>query len=434
MTTRAQGEGEGGAAAPADAGARAGADSEYQPLRARRNDCGLCLSGGGFRAALFHLGSLRRLNEAGLLSRMETVSSVSGGSIVNGLLARAWPRLRPDASGVFTNFFEEVEEPARAFCSTNIRNGPLVWSRLSPLNLKRFLWDKESATNVLADVYAEERCLGDLRLQHLTDVREAGGPDFVFCATNFQTGANFVFNSRVAGDWKIGYTRARTLRLADAVAASSAFPVAFPPLVLGFDPALDKFQRGALKGCPEYAEITRHVLLTDGGVYDNLGLEPVWKNHRVVFCSDGGAPYGLAPDPWTSAAPRLSHSNDIINNQARAVRKRWLISSYEKKVYGGAYWGLSTDVRSYDAGAEGYRGRALELLAKVRTDLDEFSEGEQLVLMNHGWAVTKAALVKHYPQAPAPPGEPPSRALLDSPEQAELAILKSDRHLKLLRR
>jgi NTE family protein len=410
--------------------------SEYQPapLKARRNNVGLCLSGGGFRAALFHLGALRRLNEVGLLSRIDTVSSVSGGSIVNGLLARAWPRLRRGADGIFTNFAEEVEEPARAFCSTNIRNKPLVWSRLSPLNLKRFLWDKESATNILADVYAEERCLGDLRLQHLTDVRAAGGPDFVFCATNFQTGANFVFNARVVGDWKIGYTHARSLRLAEAVAASSAFPIAFPPLVLHFDIALDKFRCGALKGCAEYTQLTRRVLLTDGGVYDNLGLEPVWKRHAVVFCSDGGAPYRLSPDPWTSVAPRLAHSNDIINNQARAVCKRWLISSFEKRVYSGAYWGVSTDIAKYGSGVAGYGGRVLELLSKVRTDLDEFSEGEQLALMNHGWALAKAALLRHYPAAPTPEGEPPSRPLLDSPEQAELAIAKSDQHLKLMRR
>lgn len=433
MTTR-DGGGEAAVGSPAEGRAEHASDYQPAPLKTRRNNFGLCLSGGGFRAALFHLGALRRLNEAGLLSRMDTVSSVSGGSIVNGLLARAWPELRRDADGVFTNFVEEVEEPARAFCSTNIRNKALVWSRLSPLNLKRFLWDKESATNVLADVYAEGRCLGDLRLQHLTDVRAAGGPDFVFCATNFQTGVNFVFNARVVGDWKIGYTRARTLRLAEAVAASSAFPIAFPPLVLRFDAALDEFHRGALKGCAEYPEITRRVLLTDGGVYDNLGLEPVWKRHAVVFCSDGGAPYRLSPDPWTSAVPRLSHSNDIINNQARAVRKRWLISSFEKEVYGGAYWGVSTDIAEYGAGVTGYGGRVLELLAGVRTDLDEFSEGEQLVLMNHGWALAKAALLRHYPAAPAPEGEPPSRVLLDSPELAEHAVAKSGRHLKLMRR
>ena len=59
----------------------------------------LCLSGGGFRATLFHLGALRRLNEFGLLSRFDAISSVSGGSILNGVLATRWPRLAIDIAG-----------------------------------------------------------------------------------------------------------------------------------------------------------------------------------------------------------------------------------------------------------------------------------------------------------------------------------------------
>jgi NTE family protein len=410
--------------------------SENQPAAfgVRKNKLGLCLSGGGFRATLFHLGALRRLNEVGLLSRFDTISSVSGGSIINGVLARAWPSLRWGAGGVFENFSEEVERRTRAFCSTNARNGPLFWRRLWPSNLKKLWWEGKSATNLLADLYAEERLLGDLRLQHLTDVRKAGGPNFVFCATNFQTGVNFVFNATVVGDWKIGYTRARDLRLADAVAASSAFPIAFPPLRQQFDPARHQFRWGALEGCPEYAAITRRVILTDGGVYDNLGLEPVWKNHGVVFCSDGGGPYTLDAAPGTSLLPRLSHSNDIINNQARAVRKRALIAAMERGEYGGAYWGLTTDITKYEAGVAGYGGRVLKLLARVRTDLDSFSEGEQLVLMNHGWALAKAALLKHFPEASNPPGAPPSPQLLASYKASAEAVGKSGRHLKVLRR
>ena len=61
---------------------------------------GLCLSGGGFRAMLFHLGCFVRLNELGLLPRLERVASVSGGSIAAGALAVAWPELEFDASGV----------------------------------------------------------------------------------------------------------------------------------------------------------------------------------------------------------------------------------------------------------------------------------------------------------------------------------------------
>lgn len=61
---------------------------------------GLCLSGGGYRAMLFHLGALRRLNGAGLPPRLDRISSVSGGSITSGVLAMNWSHLAFDPQGV----------------------------------------------------------------------------------------------------------------------------------------------------------------------------------------------------------------------------------------------------------------------------------------------------------------------------------------------
>src|SRR5215471_6123345 len=60
----------------------------------------LCLSGGGYRAMLFHAGSLWRLNEPGYLSRIDRFSSVSGGSITSGVLASNWSKLDFDGQGV----------------------------------------------------------------------------------------------------------------------------------------------------------------------------------------------------------------------------------------------------------------------------------------------------------------------------------------------
>src|SRR5918996_6204949 len=64
----------------------------------------LCLSGGGYRAMLFHLGALWRLNELGYLLKLNRISSVSGGSITSGVLAVSWSHLAFDAAGVCTNF------------------------------------------------------------------------------------------------------------------------------------------------------------------------------------------------------------------------------------------------------------------------------------------------------------------------------------------
>ncbi|MGV3493074.1 MAG: patatin-like phospholipase family protein, partial [Ramlibacter sp.] len=79
----------------------------------------LALSGGGFRAVLFHVGALWRLNEVGVLPKLSRISSVSGGSIAAGLLALRWKNLQFQG-GVAGNFGDEVVAPLRRFCGRTI--------------------------------------------------------------------------------------------------------------------------------------------------------------------------------------------------------------------------------------------------------------------------------------------------------------------------
>lgn len=391
------------------------APSRAYSRESRRAGMGLCLSGGGYRAALFHLGALRRLNEVGLLSQISTLSSVSGGSIANGVLAAAWPELRRDDSGVFTNFEEMVERPLRAFCSRDLRSRVLLWWRLDPRNWRRLL-DGVTATNILAE--ACTGLTGGLTLQHLTDIRKAGGPRFVFCATNLQTGVNFELNDVEIGDYLIGYTPARDLPLGVAIAASAAFPIAFPPYVLQLPPGT-RFVRSKLSNA-ERQGYQRRILLTDGGVYDNMGLEPVWKDHDPVLCSDGGAPFERVKRPKTWFFRRLLRAQDAVTNQARAVRKRWLMTSFSRGEISGAYWGITTEVTGTSVPV--YRGELLRRISVIRTDLNRFSQGEQLVLMNHGWSVCKAVLRKRYPTQLDPEGTPPNAELMEYPGAAAQAL------------
>ena len=80
----------------------------------------LCMSGGGYRAMVFHLGSLWRLNELGLLHKLDQISSVSGGSITNGVLAMNWNSLRFDANGFAQNFDQAVTQPIRNMASQSV--------------------------------------------------------------------------------------------------------------------------------------------------------------------------------------------------------------------------------------------------------------------------------------------------------------------------
>ena len=81
---------------------------------------GLCLSGGGYRAMLFHVGALWRLNEVGLLSKLDRISSVSGGSITAGVLGMNWTQLKFDRSGMGQGFVPALVDPIRQLASHTI--------------------------------------------------------------------------------------------------------------------------------------------------------------------------------------------------------------------------------------------------------------------------------------------------------------------------
>jgi NTE family protein len=369
------------------------AAERYRPER-ERSGTALCLSGGGFRATLFHLGALRRLNETGVLAKLDTISSVSGGSIMAALLAtRApWPVAAPLPPDVWER---DVAVPTRAFARRNLRT-PAIVSRLLRL------WNSSAAVRALMAGYAER--LSPAKLSALPE-----RPRFVFCATDLCYGVNFVFERGRAGDYRLGYRSPPPddWTIARAVAASSCFPPVFNPLPL--DVPVDTFKRGRQR-LP-----AADVRLSDGGLYDNLGLEPVWKDHRTVLVSDGGAVFGSATD--RGLLKRIGRYVDVIDNQGRALRKRWLISNFLDGTMTGAYWGIGSATGNYGPGQPGYSKQlAAEVIAGVRTDLDAFSPAEMAVLENHGYALAAAAVATHLSALAAP--DAPAAAL-PHPEWAD---------------
>jgi NTE family protein len=349
-------------------------------------------------------------------------SSVSGGSILNGLLAVRWPDLLKDGAGRFTNFTSIVEAPMRDFCSRNLRNQVLIADRLNPRNWLKLLRDDYSITNKLAEAYDEPGFLNGATLHQVSRIYEGGGPRFVFCATNMRTGVNWEFAGRGIGDYQTGRTQMPNLKLAIAVAASSAFPLAFPPLMLPLEDASWEFGNTELEDLEALRETAE---LTDGGVYDNMGLEPVWKGHDYVFCSDAGAPFASDVDPGNDFIRRLIRVNAIIDRQSRALRRRILIDAFRRGDYGGAFWGIGTNIEDYplDPPATGYAGPTKKAIAGIRTDLNIFRPAEQLVLMNHGWLLSGAALRAHCIGLPQPSGVAPDLSLLDN--DRALKALKS---------
>src|SRR5260221_3575816 len=85
-----------------------------------RPGIGLCLSGGGYRAMLFHAGAIWRLNDFGYLPKLERISSVSGGSITAGVLGLHWSALEFDANDVAQNLQKVFVGPLRAFAAQTV--------------------------------------------------------------------------------------------------------------------------------------------------------------------------------------------------------------------------------------------------------------------------------------------------------------------------
>ena len=228
---------------------------------------GLALSGGGFRAAAFHLGVLRGLAGAGLLERIDVISAVSGGS----MLAAAYVT----DGGSLDDFSERM----RRFLARDLKTRVLV-AALRPDRFLRLLLDPAySLTEVLAQVLDREIFHG-ATLGSLAGAR----PRLIVNATCVNHGTGWRFAPDRMGDWILQTSDREVLGafpLARAVACSAAFPGGFAPVVLSPRRLFPSSQRPP-----------REVLLTDGGVDDNLGLQALLAEQCTrLIVSDGSFPF-----------------------------------------------------------------------------------------------------------------------------------------------
>ena len=337
----------------------------------------LCLSGGGYRAMLFHVGSLWRLYELGLLGQVKRISSVSGGSITAAMLGLRWQQLSFEPGKIGQDFVPQVVAPIRALAGRTLDASSIIEGVLLPGTIS----DK------IASAYAKY-LYGRATLQDLPDA-----PRFVINATNIQSGALWRFEKPYMRDYRVGRVPNPQVSLAVAVAASSAFPPVLSPAILELDPA--SFDPGS--GTDLQREpFTSRVVLSDGGVYDNLGLETAWKRFATILVSDGGgklAPEEEPKEDWARHAVRVL---DVVDNQVRSLRKRQLIDSFKTRVRTGTYWGIRTNIADYDlADALPAPFDKSLALAKVPTRLKRLDDEVQERLINWGYAVCDAAVRKH---------------------------------------
>lgn len=392
---------------------------EFLENSSRLEGIGLCLSGGGFRAALFHLGSLRRLDELGILSRVTMISSVSGGAIVAAHLAEKLGDRWPEPGGRVPDWEAAVALPFR--------------EKVASLNLRTraLLRGPRSAADRLAGLFTEhitEKKLSDLPPR----------PAFFFGATELVYRRNWISSREFVGSRATGlFSPTDAWTVSRAVAASACFPPVFHPL-----PVWDLVPREHQHpGLPK-----KRLLLSDGGVYDNLGYLALWNRCGTVLVSDGGGVLDIndgtdmaadgftGPDGRTGPFWRLRRYQAVQEYSGRGWEKGFFLGNLLNGHQQGAYWGIRTNAVEHfgqDPG-DGYpRDVVTNSIARVRTDLDAFTPGEQAVLENHGYLQAAAAADRHLGHLitdDAPP-RPPHEDYLDAARARHALSASSKRRL-----
>jgi predicted acylesterase/phospholipase RssA len=239
----------------------------------------ISLSGGGYRAAAFHLGTLDFLNRLDLLKDCRVLSTVSGGTFTGMLYAVS----------LFENTsFEDFYRKLYNF----LRDTHVI--RLAVANLEHQEIDgvkqMPSLIKGAASVYADDGMMGGRRFGQLLLDDPPRFRGLVFNSVEFHNGNSFRFQTNDTGTARIGNGNltvpksvAANIRLADIAAASSCFPSAFEPLRFPDDFNWPAGQTVATVRGQLPAGFATPVPLMDGGIYDNQGVDSV----KRVYQRDG---------------------------------------------------------------------------------------------------------------------------------------------------
>ena len=276
----------------------------------------LCLSGGGYRAMLFHLGALWRLNEAGYLPQaragLERLRRLDHRRRAGAQLGRARLRRRRRRA---TNFDEQIVEPVRAH---GRRDDRLAGDPARACCCRASLGERVVAAY-------RKHLFGATTLQDSAD-----SPRFVFNATNLQSGALWRFSKPYLWDYRVGEVKSpdgRARRGRRRLVGVPAVPVAGRARLRGRSHVDGSGDEPGTDGNLQHPPFTTRVVLADGGVYDNLGLETAWKRYTSVLVSDGGGQYRRPAEPDADLAaaglprPRRDRQPGAQPAQAPADRR-----------------------------------------------------------------------------------------------------------------
>ncbi len=423
---------------------------------------GLALSGGGFRASLFHIGVLARMAEFGLLRHVEVISTVSGGSIIGALYYVHIKRLLEEkndlqiADGDYVEIIQRLERDFLAAVQKNIR----MRTFKNPIKNLKMALPYYSRSDRIGELYDEllyrsvlapgqkapiqmrkllihpkgER--SDFHPREHNQQRRAKVPILIINATTLNTGHNWRFEAARMGEpprksaiaqevdknmrlrrppsYDAIIARQQDIELGLAVAASACVPGIFHPLAIS-----GMYDRGI------------RVQLVDGGVHDNQGVQGLLEEGCTRFVvSDASGQMRDDTDPSTGIVPVLGRSNSILMDRVREEELFSLLGEDGRRVaFMHLRKGLSAEgIAWIDKNGQpaappkteripatpstqfGVNATVQDLLSKVRTDLDSFTDLEAYSLMLDGYLMSEAELRSVF-SLPKPRGAPAWRFL-----------------------
>ncbi|WP_341317492.1 patatin-like phospholipase family protein [Paraburkholderia sp. IMGN_8] len=363
---------------------------------------GLALSGGGVRAAAFHAGVLQYLAEQRQLEYVSHVSSVSGGSLFVGLVMSRSKYEWPTSAAYRNHVFGEIRE---VLTTTSLQTSSLVRLLANPLNWRYFMSRANIIEQAIRSVWKIDVLMGGLKHTPVWSINGTTG----------ETGVRFRFKGGRMGDYQSGYASVAHLNLASALAVSAAFPGLIGPLAIRpRDFRWMKREHWDSKDGEKPYEVPHERLhLYDGGIYDNLGIEPLFDVGRQqlkkngdesinrLIVSDAGAAFPRKQIPHPLNPHRFRRIADIALEQTRALRVRCFANFLQANAGAGLYLRIGDDA---ETALEKWKERTSAALllehkwlskefttraASVPTTLDRLDETVFDLLARHGYETAR---------------------------------------------
>lgn len=369
-----------------------------------KKEIGLALSGGGVRAAAFHTGALLRLAQNNLFEHVARISTVSGGSLLTGLIFslnnHSWPSSQQFREKIYPQIKKRLTTTS-LFSLKPVLHSPTQWPLLvfhRSKVLVKFLEKYWGVSGLLSD------------LPHK--------PVWIINTTCISTGKNWRFTKFEMGDWKFGRHYAPPFSICQAIAASAAVPYAIGGLNFTLpSTGWHKVNPATSEPIRKITPSLKRVTLWDGGAYENLGLEPLYKPDRsMIKCKDilivdasaslnngySVSRYWKGFFTGNLTSPRLF---DVTSDQIRSLRSRMFVDALMVGKTTGALIKLGNTTRKIyelsgisdmpESGKSFLSDEEVKMAKHYPTNLKMVDQSDFERLVRHGFECTDATLTSY---------------------------------------